>query len=694
MIEKSEIYKWWDVFRHGHDLTEIRIICGGRTYSGYFKNVENLINAITPFDAQKDAQIYFTLNSISEACYGRAQHEKIIPIKREPTTSDVDIDGRTHVLIDLDPRRPAGVSSSDAELEAAHRKAVDIYRWLLSQGFNEPIVCMSGNGYHIVIPCQIMVNDERTELIKRFLQTMSLLFSDDDVEVDEKVFNAARICKLYGVTAKKGDNIPERPWRQSAIIKVPDEIKTTDIAYFRKVADMYPEEEVKPDRYNGYSHERFDLTGFLHRHNIQYKEKRINGGTKYVLEHCPFNDQHKAPDSAIFQRDNGAIGFICLHNTCSHRKWQDVRTFFEPDAYDHKYQPTPQIYKSIVPSVPQPIIPSDDKGDVWLRMSSVKKPTIDLADYIPSGIPAIDSKGLGFRRGHVSVWTGYRGCGKSSLLNQLILNAAQFGFKSALWTGELTPDMEKQWLYLQAAGKQYTVRYRDTDYYYVPDMIAEHIDPWMDRHLRVFNNRYGDNFLQIKEQLRQLKKESDFDVAIFDNLMVLDIRQLDEQKYDRQGRLLQDLEDIAKELNIHIHLVAHPHKAFGYLRVDNISGSGDISNKADNVFIVSRINQDFRNTAEEFLGKMQFDEIIESGCTNIVEIGKFRNKGTIVGTIAKLWFEEETNRLKNYIAESTAYAWTEQGRQQQLPIREPEPVPSYVREGLPFAPPDYSEPSF
>lgn len=667
LMDISQIYQWWDVFKQGKELTEIRIIDGKNTYSGYFKDIETLIKAVEPYD-RLPVQIYFTLNHINEACYGRAQHDKIIFIKKEPTTGDVDIDGRTHILIDLDPKRPSGISASNEELELAHRKAVDVYRYLLTQGFNEPIICKSGNGYHIIIPCSIGLSSETDEIVKKFLQVLSLLFTDDKVEVDEKVSNRARICKLYGVIAKKGENIPERPWRQSAIIKVPKEIKLTDIAYFKKIAAMYPEEE-KPNRYNNYSTERFDLVDFLNSHGIGYKTERVAGGTKYILDHCPFNDQHKHKDAVIFQRDSGAIGFICLHNSCSGKTWRDVRLLFEPDAYKREYRQYAQPYKQdYAAPQPIPIHKTEEKGEIWLKMSRIEKPKIDLTDFIPSGIPAIDERGLGFKRGFVSVWTGFRGCGKSSLLNMLILNAAQKGFKSALWTGELTSDMAKQWLYLQAAGKQYTKRYAMTDYYYVPDFVSERIDPWMDKYVWLFNNKYGDNFLQIKEQIEELKKEQDIDSVFLDNLMVLNIRELEKEKYDRQAVLLQQLEDLAKGLNVHIHLVAHPHKSFGYLRVDNIGGSGDISNKADNIFIVSRINRDFQNNAKEVIDKYTFEEIVASGCTNVIEIAKFRSKGSLADSFAKLWFELESNRLKNSMSENVNYNWNPDPIENDLPF--------------------------
>ena len=40
-----------------------------------------------------------------------------------------------------------------------------------------------------------------------------------------------------------------------------------------------------------------------------------------------------------------------------------------------------------------------------------------------------------------------------------------------------------------------------------------------------------------------------------------------------------------------MHLVAHPRKTEGRLQKENISGSGDISNRADNVFSVERVGE-------------------------------------------------------------------------------------------------------
>ena len=140
MIDKSEIYKWWHIFKRDNELVEIRFLGNNKTASGYYKNIENLLRDVERMDAEDRFQIYFTLNCIEESCYSREQCEKVV-WKPKNTTTDNDIKGRYWILIDLDPKRPAGTSSSNEEYEKAHIKAVEVYRYLMDMGFYEPVVC-------------------------------------------------------------------------------------------------------------------------------------------------------------------------------------------------------------------------------------------------------------------------------------------------------------------------------------------------------------------------------------------------------------------------------------------------------------------------------------------------------------------------------------------------------------------------
>ena len=673
MVDLEQIYKWWAIFQNnGGKLCEVRCLDGKKTYSGYYHNIENLIRDVTPLSDRPNMQIYFVLNTINKDCYDRQQQERMIENPKN-TTTDADILGRNFILLDFDPKRPAGVGSTDDQFKESKIVAKSVYNFLLEQGFYEPIVCKSGNGTHLLIPVHLANTPENTKLVELFLKAIAMLFSNEKVDCDVKVGNASRICKLYGTYAKKGANTPEHPWRLAKVWKCPDVIQTNKREYIEKIANMYPDERPAPSRDNNFGQGKFDIIDFFNRHNIEYRAVQISGGTRYILKECPFDSGHKDPDSMVFQHDNGALAFMCYHNSCSNYTWRDFRLHYESDAYDNRsyeqfqYKQMRQMTKyQLRPPETQPLVETAEKGAIWLKMSQIKRPKFDLADYIPSGVEQIDKLMVGFKRKHVSVWSGYRGCGKTSLLNMLILNSAQKEYRTALWTGELDSDEEKKWLYLQCAGKTYNKMTTVKDFYYTPDNVCDKIDPWMDNYMWLFNNQYGNNFNQIIEKLRELKKNHDIDVAIFDNLMTLDIDDLNGDKNERQKNLMQTLTIVARELNIHIHIVAHPNKSGTFLRMNNISGTGNIPDLAQNVFIVHRINQDFCMNAKEFLPNSVIEEILNSHCTNCIEICKCRDKGSAVDNFIKLYFEMESNRLKNDVAENIIYNWCPDAPQIQM----------------------------
>ena len=225
------------------------------------------------------------------------------------------------------------------------------------------------------------------------------------------------------------------------------------------------------------------------------------------------------------------------------------------------------------------------------------------------------------------------------------------------------------------------MRWGDSDFYYTRKDVVEDIDRWLDGYVRIFNNKYGNSYENLESQIRRIVGDSKIDSVFLDNLMVMDYRLLDDDKYDSQSRLMDRLSSLSKELNIHIHLVVHPHKNLGYVRVDNISGTGNIANMADNIFLLSRTDRDFDRGGREFFSDYLIDDIMSSNCSNILEIAKFRARGTLVGNLVRLWFEPESNRLKNEMAEYVHYAW----ETPSLSVSTPSPADSPdAQSSLPF----------
>ena len=200
------------------------------------------------------------------------------------------------------------------------------------------------------------------------------------------------------------------------------------------------------------------------------------------------------------------------------------------------------------------------------------------------------------------MWTGKRGSGKSTLLSQLLLNAIDQGFPVCAYSGELSAWRFKQWAMLQAAGAGHIEPKRDPVsgklYYYTPKEIADRIDGWWKGKFFLYDNRVAgagdeDSIISVFEYAVRR-----FGCCVFlvDNLMTARFNdQSDKDFYRAQSRFTGRLVEFAKKNEVHVHLVAHPRKGDNdkkkLLTADDIGGSADITNRADNAFSLERMEE-------------------------------------------------------------------------------------------------------
>lgn len=662
-MNEITIRQWYDTFKSGEELVEVRIVDNAykRTYSGYFTDVNTLLNEIRKYD---NCNIYFTLNAINPACYDREQHDRIVT-KPKSTTSDNDIVGRDWILIDIDTKKPSDTNSTDEEKEMAKEVVNNVFKFLRDEGFEKPVVCDSGNGFHLLYKIAMKNSNENTTICKEFLQVLDMLFSNPNVEIDCTTHNASRVCKLYGTFSRKGSNTKKRPQRESKILRIPDEIKITPNEYFAKVAAMLPKPE-QPSKSNYYSNEKFDLEAFLNKHHIAVRNiVRTSSFTKYILDECPFNSSHRAPDSAIFEMSNGGLGFKCLHSSCSQYTWKDFRLKFEPDAYDHKeYQRHEHKMQYYSQQKKEPFVPKKEdsaKGKKWLAMTDVQYVDMSKMASIPTGYKELDKKIIGLLLGDVTVLSGGSGAGKSSWIDCVALNAIQRGYKVGIWSGELQDFRFQSWINQIAAGKNYVCKREGFEnYYYAPKNISNQISNWLEGKLFLYNNNYGSKWQQLFADVKELVDKEGVQLIVLDNLMALQIDNYEGDKYTQQTKFINDLKEYAKAKNVHVLLVCHPRKEGIFLRKESISGTADLTNLADSVFIIHRIGKDFEQRAGEFFGK---DKVLPYLKYNsVIEVCKNRSMG-VIDLLVGMYYEVESRRLKNEISENIVYGWQEQPAQ-------------------------------
>lgn len=662
----TEIQRALELFKGEGSLIEIRAFNNNRkgAFSGFFKSINKAVDAIMKMG--EDFNFFFTMNTINDMCYAKDQRDKMV--FGADSIGDTHIECRDWILIDLDPcRMHLSISSSDEEKAKAYEEALKIRSYLRDNGFAYPIVCDSGNGYHLLYKTDHWGNTEKNNLLAAdFLKSLAKIFSDKNIDVDVKVANPSRIVKLYGTMARKGSNVPDRPHRLSKILSIPKEIKSTPKELFQKIVDIFPK-EVKQTYRNNYGRTKFDIDNFIAKHCIGVKSDGMmsDGTRKIILNECPFNSEHKAPDSAIFVMPSGAIAFTCFHSSCANYKWADVRRKYEPNYREDNYvfKPKPAYNRdNWRPEKTEIIKQTSDKGEKWRPISAIKTKKFNVDDYIPTGWEEFDNDAIGLKRGHVTILSGITGSGKTSLLTQLVVNWVDKGYRTLMWSGEMSGEETKDWFMRISAGKNFVHRKGESKVFETNDICVPYIEKWAEDNFKLYNNRYGRKYGQISSDIKDEIEKQKADVVVLDNLMKMDIRELASKDLDQQTALMNSLIEMAETYHIHIILVAHPNKSNGILRRNSVAGSGNITNLAQNLILLHRVkmdkytfNRDFERDAEEFWGKGALEQW--GRYSNIIEFDKYRATSGITGKIYGFYYEVGSGRFLNNRLEYKNYGW-------------------------------------
>ncbi len=315
------------------------------TEAGYFDDAEKAADAAIALDKRKPAGIYVTLNPVDAALLARSPN--IITPYLEPTTSDGDVTGRLWLPLDFDAKRPSGISSTEAEQQAALDAARWCRDWLTGEGWPLPVFGSSGNGGHLLYRVELPNTEEVTGIAQAAIEAVAAAVEREHgerVEVDRKVFNPARIWRLYGTVARKGHDMPERPHRRSELVDVPAKLALVPVETLRELAATLKDSE--SDSHTGrdgrtYGDHRLDVPKWLAARGVAFRVKDRPdrfGRTVYILERCPFDEGHGGNgEVSIMQGPDGKLGAACMHNSCTSKGWQEFRDAIgrpEPEHWD------------------------------------------------------------------------------------------------------------------------------------------------------------------------------------------------------------------------------------------------------------------------------------------------------------------------------------------------------------------------
>jgi twinkle protein len=218
------------------------------------------------------------------------------------------------------------------------------------------------------------------------------------------------------------------------------------------------------------------------------------------------------------------------------------------------------------------------------EMADVEAIDIENLPTINTGSSELNSiLSGGFHYGDFIILTGRRGEGKSTMGSQFTVEALKAGNGCLIYSGEMRDVAVKNWIDRQISGKSFLTAedvqrcedwYRGKLYIYDDDVIDE--------------NDTDDLIETITEAIHQ----KNIKFLLIDNLMTAmeSAASTTEALYIQQSTFTGKLAKIARKLEVVILLICHPRKTSNNeLNNDDVSGSGDITNKANLVISYSKI---------------------------------------------------------------------------------------------------------
>jgi hypothetical protein len=224
--DPDQVAAWLRLFVRPGQVVELRAIRrDGGVHRGYYDYEHLPAMARTAVELSQGGEfkgVYFTLNPVRTDLLARSPNRASRAAKGT-TTADADVERRRWLLIDADRRMPGDVSAAEAEKARVAEKARAVRRHLSALGWPEPVLCDSGNGFHLLYAIDLPADDGG--VVRGVLRALAGRFDDEHVTIDRKVYNPSRITKLYGTRACKGDDRPDRPHRWTRVVEAPAELR-------------------------------------------------------------------------------------------------------------------------------------------------------------------------------------------------------------------------------------------------------------------------------------------------------------------------------------------------------------------------------------------------------------------------------------------------------------------------------------
>ena len=211
-------------------------------------------------------------------------------------------------------------------------------------------------------------------------------------------------------------------------------------------------------------------------------------------------------------------------------------------------------------------------------------PQKEVAQSMPWGKT---QEGFQFRAGEVTLYAGGNGGGKSMITGQIALNLIKQKQKVMIESFEMKPKRTLTRMLRQFAGENiYLPRYVNTQKY-MNDLI-DRLQMFCYDHLWLYDQQGTVTSKQVIAVSRYSAMELGVQHIFIDSLMKC---VSGEDDYNAQKAFVDELTALARDHNVHIHLIHHIRKLASeevQPNKNDIKGSGAISDQVDNVLMVWR----------------------------------------------------------------------------------------------------------
>jgi archaellum biogenesis ATPase FlaH len=312
----------------------------------------------------------------------------------------------------------------------------------------------------------------------------------------------------------------------------------------------------------------------------------------------------------------------------------------------------------------------DSPVESVIDFSDIKEVDLDEIDGIYIGLDEIDRELMRLFYGTFTILTGVNGAGKSSLLSQLICESLDQGKDAWLYSKELPNYMSKNWINYILAGRRHIKEYtgfNNSVYYRVTNEAKALIDKHYKGRLYIYKDGWGNTLDDIKQSMEDSARKFGSKLFIVDNLTAVNLKNNDENKWDKQAEFVSYLIDFAQKFHVVVILVIHPKKIETMRRLTkvDVQGSGSMLDLAHRALSLYRVTASDKKGTKNNKGNGWFKEPIPYDV--LVDVLKDRLRGR-EGLTCGLYYDIPSRRFFTNPKEfDRQYSWDTNKYTDKLP---------------------------